>query len=117
MSRDFAKQLRQNMTPAEWRLWLAVKAKQLKGAKFRRQVPIGPYVADFVCVAARLIVELDGSQHGDQAETDAERTRYLNERGYRVLRFWNNEVMANLDGVVGKIEFALRQQPTSPSSG
>lgn len=66
MSREFAKQLRRNLTPEEWRLWHAVKAKRLAGAKFRRQVPIGPYVADFVCVAARLIVELDGSQHGEE---------------------------------------------------
>jgi very-short-patch-repair endonuclease len=117
MNRDFAKQLRHNMTPEEWRLWHAVKAKRLAGAKFRRQVPIGPYVADFVCVSAHLIVELDGSQHGDRIETDAERTRYLEERGYRVLRFWNNDVMTNLDGVIQKIALALRQKPTSPSSG
>jgi very-short-patch-repair endonuclease len=117
MSRDFAKQLRQNMTPEEWKLWQLVKAKRLAGAKFRRQVPIGPYVADFVCVSARLIVELDGSQHGDRIEADAERTRHLEARGYRVLRFWNNDVMANLDGVIRSIELALRQKPTSPSSG
>jgi len=117
MNRDFAKQLRRNMTPEEWRLWHAVKAKRLAGAKFRRQVPIGPYVADFVCAAARLIIEIDGSQHGERIEADAERTRYLEEMGYRVLRFWNNEVASNLDGVIRSIENALKQSPTSPSSG
>jgi len=117
MRLDFAKELRRNQTPEEGRLWQAVKAKRLAGAKFRRQVPIGPYVADFVCVAARLVVELDGSQHGEAVEADAERTRYLESKGYRVLRFWNNEVAGNLDGVLRSIELALREGPTSPSSG
>lgn len=116
MSRDFAKQLRRNLTPEEMRLWHAVKAKRLADAKFRRQVLVGPYVADFVCVAARLVVELDGGQHAERTEADAARTRYLEERGYRVLRFWNNEVTANFEGVVRAIELALRE-PTSPSSG
>ena len=117
MSLDFAKQLRRNPTPEEGRLWQAVKAKRLAGAKFRRQVPIGPYVADFLCVSARLVVELDGSQHGEAVEADAVRTRYLEGEGYRVLRFWNNEVAGNLDGVIRTIERALREGPTSPSSG
>jgi very-short-patch-repair endonuclease len=117
MSLDFAKELRRNQTPEEGRLWQAVKAKRLAGAKFRRQVPIGPYVADFVCVAARLVIELDGSQHGEAVDKDAERTRYLEGKGYRVLRFWNNEVAHNLDGVIRAIERALREGPTSPSSG
>jgi len=117
MSRDFAKQLRHNMTPEERKLRQMVKAKRVADAKFRRQVPIGSYVADFVCVSARLVVELDGSQHGDRMEADAERTRHLEARGYRVLRFWNNDVTANLDGVIRSIEIAVRQGPTSPSSG
>jgi very-short-patch-repair endonuclease len=117
MSRDFAKQLRRNMTSEEWHLWHAVKAKRLAGAKFRRQAPIGPYVADFVCVAARLVVEIDGSQHGERVEADADRTRYLEAKGYRVLRVWNNDVAGNLDGVIRMIECALRDAPTSPSSG
>jgi very-short-patch-repair endonuclease len=117
MNRDFAKQLRRNMTAEERTLWQMVKAKRLSGAKFRRQVPIGPYVADFVCVAAKLIVELDGSQHGERVERDAERTRHLEARGYRVLRFWNNEITSNLEGVIRSIELNLGRGPTSPSSG
>jgi very-short-patch-repair endonuclease len=117
MGLDFAKQLRRNQTPEEGRLWQAVKAKRLAGAKFRRQIPIGPYVTDFVCVAARLVVGLDGSQHSDAIEADTERTRYLEGKGYRVLRFWNNDVNGNLDGVIQAIERAVREGPTSPSSG
>jgi very-short-patch-repair endonuclease len=116
MSRDFAKQLRRNLTPFEWHFWHAVKNRQLAGSKFRRQVPVGPYVADFLCVTARLIIELDGSQHGDAADTDAVRTRYLEAQGYRVLRFWNNDVMTNLEGVLRIVELALAEAPlTLPS--
>jgi very-short-patch-repair endonuclease len=114
MSRDFAKQLRHNSTPAEWRLWHVVKGRQLAGAKFRRQVPVGPYVADFLCVAARLIVEIDGSQHADAVGADASRTQYLEEQGHRVVRSWNNEVTTNLDGVVRLIKIALAERPPSP---
>jgi very-short-patch-repair endonuclease len=79
------------------------------GTHFRRQVPIGPYVADFACMAARLIVEVDGSQHGSEAGTqkDAQRTQWLEQEGYRVLRFWNNEVMRNIKGVLEAIHVAL----------
>jgi very-short-patch-repair endonuclease len=116
MSRDFAKQLRRNLTPFEWRFWYAVKNRQLAGAKFRRQVPVGPYIADFLCISARLIIELDGSQHGDAADADADRTRYLEAQGYRVLRFWNNDVAANLEGVLRAVELTLAEAPlTLPS--
>jgi very-short-patch-repair endonuclease len=79
------------------------------GTHFRRQVPIGPYVADFACMAARLIVEIDGSQHGSEAgmRKDATRTRWLEQEGYRVLRFWNNEVTGNIKGVLEAIHAAL----------
>ena len=103
MDRSFAKQLRRQSTEAEKRLWAALRSRQLSGAKFRRQVPIGPYVADFVCPAASLVIEIDGGQHGSQAEDDARRSECLAREGYRVVRFWNNEVMDNLPGVLETI--------------
>jgi very-short-patch-repair endonuclease len=112
MSQNFAKQLRHNLTPFEWRFWHAVKNRQLANAKFRRQVPVGPYIADFLCISARLIVELDGSQHGNAVDADAARTRYLQAQGYRVLRFWNNDVMTNLEGVLQIVELALVEAPS-----
>jgi len=87
------------MTEAERRLWQILRSHQIKGHKFRRQVPIGPYIADFVCHEARLIVEIDGGQHDRSSPQDAERTEFLQNEGYRILRFWNNEILANLDGV------------------
>jgi very-short-patch-repair endonuclease len=97
-----ARQLRRQRTVAEDRLWQRVRAGRLDGHKFRTQVKIGPYYADFVCPNARLIVELDGSQHGEERQRryDADRTRYLEANGYRVLRFWNNEVLENVEGVL-----------------
>jgi very-short-patch-repair endonuclease len=75
------------MTQAEWRLWYHLRAHRFLGLKFRRQVPIGPYTADFLCEIAGLIVEVDGGQHADRVEEDAARTRWLNAQGYRVVRF------------------------------
>ena len=103
---DRARDLRRNATDAEARLWYALR-EQLPQAKFRRQVPLGPYFADFCSHRARLVVELDGSQHAEAVERDAARTRFLNEEGYRVLRFWNNEVLQNLDGVITAIASAI----------
>jgi very-short-patch-repair endonuclease len=97
--------LRRDATDVERKLWAVLRNRQIDGRKFRFQATVGPFVADFLCVEAMLIVELDGSQHSEDA--DAERTRYLEERGYRVLRFWNNEVIENLDGVVQVIRAAL----------
>jgi very-short-patch-repair endonuclease len=94
-----ARSLRQNMTEAERRVWQMLRSQQLKGYKFRRQVPIGRYIADFVCHEVRLIVEIDGGQHDRSSPQEAERSMFLHNQGYRILRFWNNEVMANLDGV------------------
>jgi very-short-patch-repair endonuclease len=79
----------------------------MEGAKFRFQAPVGPYVADFLCVDARLIVELDGGQHGEQVEKDAARTKALEAAGYTVIRFWNNDVLANTEGVLKMIRLAL----------
>jgi len=94
-----ARTLRQNMTEAERRIWQILRLNRMKGCKFRRQVPIGPYIADFVCHEARLIVEIDGGQHDPLSAREAERNEFLQSEGYRILRFWNNKVLANLDGV------------------
>ena len=94
-----ARTLRQNTTEAERRVWQILRLHQMKGYKFRRQVPIGRYIADFVCHEARLIVEIDGGQHDRSSPREAERSGFLQDQGYRILRFWNNEVLANLDGV------------------
>jgi very-short-patch-repair endonuclease len=100
-----ARHLRRDQTDVEQRFWLSVRNRRLLGAKFRRQSTIGSYVVDFLCVEAMLIVELDGGQHGDDA--DAKRTAFLEARGYRVLRFWNNDVLQNLDGVLLIVSDAL----------
>ena len=99
-----ARTLRQNMTEAERRVWQILRSHRMTGYQFRRQVPIGRYIADFVCPTlcargARLIVEIDGGQHDRSSPREAERSGYLQNQGYRVLRSWNNEVLANIDGV------------------
>jgi len=93
------------MTDVERKLWFALRDRRLHGFKFRRQATIGPFVVDFLCVEAALIVELDGGQHNE--ETDVRRTAFLEERGYRVVRFWNNEVNDSFDGVLREIAAAL----------
>lgn len=105
LARDRARALRAAQTEVERRLWQRLRNHQLKGAKFRRQGPIGSYIVDFFCHEARLVVELDGSQHGEQRErrADQSRTEYLEGEGYRVLRFWNEEVLSNIDGVLETI--------------
>ena len=102
-----ARILRRDRTEAEARLWRYLRNRQMEGAKFRFQAPVGPYVADFLCVEARLIVELDGGQHGVQVEKDAVRTKALEAAGYTVIRFWNNEVLANTEGVLETIRLAV----------
>jgi very-short-patch-repair endonuclease len=97
--------LRRDATEAEKRVWQILRNRQLAGMKFRRQATLGRYVVDFLCVEARLVIELDGGQH-DPA-TDAPRTRWLEANGYRVMRFWNNEVIENLDGVADTILVAF----------
>lgn len=104
---DYARKLRRDSTEAEKRLWRALRS-QLPDAKFRRQVPLGLYFADFCSHAARLIIEVDGGQHADAIERDRVRTKFIENEGYRVIRFWNNEVIENLDGVVETIAAALR---------
>lgn len=94
-----AKQLRKNTTQAEKQLWQQLRAKQLHGFKFKRQQPIGNYVVDFVCFEKSLVIELDGGQHAEQVDRDAARTQWLEAQGFKVIRFWNNNVLQNLDGV------------------
>jgi lysyl-tRNA synthetase class 2 len=108
MASPIARKLRQNPTEAEKRFWNRVRARQLDGFRFRRQAPIGDYVVDFVCPEEKLVVELDGGQHDEQADADAVRTAWLESKGYRVVRFWNNEVFENMDGVLERLRGALR---------
>ena len=103
MSLDFARDLRRNMTDVERRLWGLLRDKRLANHKFRRQQPIGPYIADFVCFEARLIVELDGEQHAAQRERDEVRTAWLNSQGFEVVRFWNHLVFEETEGVLDSI--------------
>jgi len=114
-----ARQLRSNQTDGEKRLWAKLRAGALDGHKFRHQHPIGPYVADFVCMENRLVIELDGGQHTEQK--DARRTAYLQQWGFRVLRYWNNQLSGNLDGVLADIRAALAvpplTQPSPPEGG
>ncbi|WP_082511673.1 endonuclease domain-containing protein [Devosia sp. Leaf420] len=105
------RQLRRNATDAENRLWYVLRNRGLDGRKFVRQFQIGPYIADFACREAALIVELDGGQHADNAN-DLSRTTYLNAQGYGVLRFWNNEVLQNRDGVLEAISRVIDSTPS-----
>ncbi|MHB8136381.1 MAG: endonuclease domain-containing protein [Anaerolineaceae bacterium] len=106
-TRANARQLRRDQTLAETKLWLALRSHQLENIHFRRQHPIGNYIVDFCAPQAKLIIELDGSQHLEQQEYDAERTEFLESKGYRVLRFWNRDVLNNLDGTIIVILDAL----------
>jgi len=106
----FAKQLRKDMTDAERKLWYALRDRRFESFKFRRQVPIGRYIADFICQDRRLIVEVDGSQH-EGSEHDKERDAWLESRGYRVLRFWNIDTFKALDGTLLAILDALNDTP------
>lgn len=105
-----AKRLRSTMTEAETKLWQQLRAKRFEDFKFRRQVPIGPYIADFVCFARRLVVEVDRSQHDGSAH-DARRDAWMAAQGFRVLRFWNNSVLTAMDGTLLAIHDALNEAP------
>ncbi len=101
------------MTESETLLWLHLRAHRLNGGKFRRQQPIGPYVVDFVHFGVRLIIEADGGQHSD-ALGDERRDTWLRSQGFTVLRFWNNEIMSNLEGVLSNIASVTSDFPLSP---
>ncbi|MDE0704636.1 MAG: endonuclease domain-containing protein [Rhodospirillaceae bacterium] len=104
---ELGQRLRKSMTEAEKRLWSRLRRGQL-GVRFRRQQPIGPYVVDFYCAVAGLVVEVDGGQHNDLRKAhDLRRDRWLRDEGYTVLRFWNTDVLANTDGVLAELMLAL----------
>ena len=102
-----AKTLRANQTEAEQRLWYHLRAHRFMGLKFKRQKPMGRYIVDFVCMEQRLIIELDGGQHAEQVKYDQHRDEWLRSQGYTVLRFWNNEVMQQLEGVLEQIRCTI----------
>ena len=111
-----ARELRRNPTDTERKLWHHIRDKQIENFRFRRQRPIGKYIVDFICLEANLVIELDGGQHADHQQYDAERTKYLTAQGLHVLRYWNNDVMQNIEGVLEDIRAALMQRtPSQPS--
>ncbi len=117
--RQAARRLRREMTDAERRLWQALRAHRFRGIGFRRQVPLGPYIADFVCHTLKLAIEVDGGQHSGSVQ-DARRDDWMAQEGYRVLRFWNNEVLGNLEGVLDRIDREIAAAPPpqpSPTRG
>jgi very-short-patch-repair endonuclease len=117
-----ARELRHDTTDAEKKLWPYLKQIQPARFHFRRQATIGPYFADFACHALRLVIEIDGGQH-NESRSDAVRTRYLEAQGYRVLRFWNNDVLNNAEGVAEVISAAIADRfpptpdPSPPQAG
>ncbi len=106
----FARALRKNATDPERLLWNHLRRRQLGGFRFRRQRPFGPYVCDFICLEASIVVELDGSQHVEQLTYDKRRDDFFRSYGLRVLRFWNGDVLANIDGVLETIFEALHRK-------
>ena len=107
-----SRELRNNPTDAERLLWRFFRNRQLSGVRFNRQVPIGPFICDFVARTLKLIVELDGGQHAIEAAADARRTKDLAARGYRVIRFWNNDVLTNADGVLSLLQSVIADMPS-----
>ena len=110
-----ARRLRRDQTDVERALWFRLRDRRLNGLKFRRQVPIKSYVVDFCCESARLIIEIDGGQHVQQSEQDAKRTAELEAYGYLVLRFWNNDVLNNIEGVLETIVATVTHEPPHPN--
>ena len=101
--KEKARALRKNQTDAELVLWGIIRGKKFEDLKFRRQHPIPPYIVDFVCTEKKLIIEIDGGQHADAIEYDQQRTAFLESKSYTVIRFWNNEVLTNIEGVYEEI--------------
>ena len=97
-------------------MWSRLRARRLDGIKFRRQQILGPYVADFLCVEPKVVIEVDGGQHAEQISNDSQRTEYLKVLGYRVLRFWNHDMLGDPDAVLGSIRAALVEIPSPPPS-
>ena len=113
--RDFARQLRRRATDAERLLWWQLRNRHASGCKFRRQYPVGAYIADFACLKHRLIIELDGGQHAECRAYDKERDAWFEQQGFTVLRFWDNYVLTHLDGTMETIWRALADRnPSAP---
>jgi very-short-patch-repair endonuclease len=108
-----ARRLRKDSTKAETALWYRLRSRNLNGYKFVRQEPIGPYTVDLACRERRLVIEVDGGQHADNPR-DVVRDKWLTDHNYRVLRFWNNEVLGNMSGVLEAIATALAESPPHP---
>ena len=117
MKHGFARSLRRHQTEVESKLWRALRKRRYRGWKFRRQQPIGPFIVDFICFDAKLVVELDGSQHGEERNIrrDALRSRYLEEQGYRVKRYWNSQLIDDIDRVLDDIGRDIRAHFPSES--
>lgn len=115
LTQSRAIKLRRELTDSERCLWKYLRRRHLKGCRFRRQVPIGPYIADFACLDPALVIEIDGGQHVEKTDYDAARSAYLNQRGFKVLRFWSNEVLARTDAVLEVIWKELEEMKTPPS--
>jgi len=109
LTTSVARQLRKQPTEAELRLWSRLRRRQLDGHRFRRQSPFGRYVADFLCLEMRLIIEVDGGQHDGNGAQDAARTRWFEAQGFTVIRFWNNDVLSNTAGVIQSIQMTLSE--------
>ena len=105
-----ARELRKNSTIQERRLWNLLKNRQFHNLKFKRQQPMGNYIVDFICKEAKIIVEIDGGQHNEpeNIKADEERTKFLEQLGYKVIRFWNNEIYENIEGVIKKLEQEIK---------
>jgi very-short-patch-repair endonuclease len=112
--KERARRLRREQTDTESKLWARLRSRQLIGFKFRRQFVIGPFITDFCCFKRRLVVELDGGQHAGKSTADEQRSAFLRSRGYRVLRFWDNEVMGDIDAVLQQILQALDDSNPAP---
>lgn len=122
MNRDLARTLRKNLTETETFVWKRLRYRQIGGFKFRRQHPLGPFIVDFVCLERKLVLELDGGQHAERVEADAFRTRWLEQQGYRVVRFWNHQPFQEWDAIEQELWRLLTEEgstphPSSPPQG
>jgi very-short-patch-repair endonuclease len=118
--RGLARTLRRKQTETEKRLWRHLRSRQFQGIKFRRQLPLGPYILDFCSLESKLVIELDGGQHTERQAGDADRTKFLEKEGFQVIRFWDNQIFENIEGVLENIRLHLGKPPSprpSPLKG